>query len=59
MYKLQQLLSHSKRVIDASSMAARAVLTLNEVIDELENLDKEISDDSEDDFVGYLDESER
>ena len=39
-------------------MAAKAFMTLNEVMDELENLDEEISDDSEDDFDGYLDESE-
>ena len=40
------MLSHSKRVIDASGMAARAVWTLNEVIDELKNLDNAPTDAS-------------
>ena len=39
-------------------MASRAVFTLEEVLDELDN-DEEMSDGSEDEFDGYLEESER
>ena len=38
--------------------ATRRVLTVDEVVEELQNSDSENDDDSEDDFVGYLDEEE-
>ena len=37
-------------------MAARAVLTVEQVLDELDN-DEELSEGSEDEFDGYLEES--
>ena len=39
-------------------MATRRVLTVDEVVEELQNSDSENDDDSEDDFDGYLDEEE-
>ena len=38
-------------------MAARAVLTVEQVLDELDN-DEELSEGSEDEFDGYLEESD-
>ena len=39
-------------------MATRRVLTVDEVVEELQNSDSDNDDDSEDDFDGYLDEEE-
>ena len=39
-------------------MATRRVLSVDEVVEELQNSDSENDDDSEDDFDGYLDEEE-
>ena len=49
----------SSTFTSATEMATRRVLTVDEVVEELENSDSEgENDESEDDFDGYLEESE-